>query len=233
MSDDLFKTIAFTSSSSEVKQSLADLPEAESIRASIQGEKDSQALHEDKSDSESSQSLTQQVIDDENVTQPVQNSTVSPRPKESLDRQPDDQSVITSLEQASDQVPADQVPATNKTNELKDGLAEASPVESSQSQKLYDRFNRTIEQSSLELFQDPTSTGVAWMIRDKDDAIEHRDRLLVDNKAYYKRDKIEYIPYVIVVLGLAIGAWLFWNSSSAETKHIEDNVNVAEPALVE
>lgn len=233
MSDDLFKTIAFTSSSSEVKQSLADLPEAESIRASIQGEKDSQALHEDKSDSESSQSLTQQVIDDENVTQPVQNYTVSPRPKESLDRQPDDQSVITSLEQASDQVPADQVPATNKTNELKDGLAEASPVESSQSQKLYDRFNRTIEQSSLELFQDPTSTGVAWMIRDKDDAIEHRDRLLVDNKAYYKRDKIEYIPYVIVVLGLAIGAWLFWNSSSAETKHIEDNVNVAEPALVE
>ena len=80
MSDDLFKTIAFTSSSSEVKQSLADLPEAESIRASIQGEKDSQALHEDNSDGESSQSLTQQVIDDENVTQPVQNSTVSPFP---------------------------------------------------------------------------------------------------------------------------------------------------------
>ena len=226
MSDDFFKTVAFTSNSNEVKQSLSNLPEAELIRASLQSKNDSEISQEETSDVELPQSVSDQAGDEVNETKLGQTSTISSHPHAALNRESDE----VSLKASSDQVPStDQAANTDHHN---DGQTEETAAESAQPQKLYDRFNRTVEQSSLELFQDPTSTGVAWMIRDQDDAIEHRDRLLVDNKAYYKRDKIEYLPYLIVILGLSIGAWLFWNSQSADPKANDSEVKASESVIV-
>ena len=79
----------------------------------------------------------------------------------------------------------------------------------SQDQKVYDRFKRTVEINTLELFEgDSSSTGAAWMIRDQDDVIEHRERLGLDNSEFYKDGlNIKKVMVILILIASALTAW--------------------------
>ena len=76
-------------------------------------------------------------------------------------------------------------------------------------QKVYDRFKRTVEINTLELFEgDSNSTGAAWMIRDQDDVIEHRERLGLDNSEFYKDGlNIKKILVILILVASALTTW--------------------------
>lgn len=76
-------------------------------------------------------------------------------------------------------------------------------------QKVYDRFKRTVEINTLELFDgDSSSTGAAWMIRDKDDVIEHRERLGLDNSEFYQESsKAKTIAIIVILASTIFAMW--------------------------
>ena len=76
-------------------------------------------------------------------------------------------------------------------------------------QKVYDRFKRTVEINTLELFDgDSSSTGAAWMIRDKDDVIEHRERLGLDNSEFYQESsKAKTIAIIVILASTIFALW--------------------------
>ena len=87
--------------------------------------------------------------------------------------------------------------------------ADGQIVSHSLDQKVYDRFKRTVEINTLELFEgDSNSAGAAWMIRDQDDVIEHRERLGLDNSEFYK-DGLNS-KKILVILILVVSALTTW-----------------------
>ena len=76
-------------------------------------------------------------------------------------------------------------------------------------QKVYDRFKRTVEINTLELFDgDSNSTGAAWMIRDKDDVIEHRERLGLDNSEFYQdNSNAKKIAIIVILASMTFVLW--------------------------
>ena len=85
----------------------------------------------------------------------------------------------------------------------------SEPKIESGEQKVYDRFKRTMEVNTLELFEgDSNATGAAWMIRDQDDVIEHRERLGLDNSEFYEgSSKVKTIVLIITISLSALGIW--------------------------
>jgi hypothetical protein len=81
-------------------------------------------------------------------------------------------------------------------------------------QKVYDRFKRTIETETLDLFNgNSEDIGTAWMIREKDDVIEHRERLGLDNNEFYK-DQFPQVTFMLLIACILGGAiWYFMFSS--------------------
>ena len=213
MSEDIFKTVAFTSMSNEVKQSLITPPESEDPHfETIDSEEVKETSEEVK---EPSTHFT--VGNHVDPTQSASNSQMSGR---------------VQLGQTSTLVPSSREhdSASLNTSAQPEVNDQNTSGEQAASNKQYDRFNRTIDQSSLELFEDPKSTGVAWMIRDQDDAIEHRDRLMIDNSDYYRRNLIEYLPYVVIIVGLSIGGWLFYSSTMGEAETSNQSVKLIDPS---
>ena len=91
-------------------------------------------------------------------------------------------------------------------SKVEDHQSPESTLDSEQpNQKVYDRFKRTVEINTLELFDgDSSSTGAAWMIRDKDDVIEHRERLGLDNSEFYQESSKAKTIAIIVILASTI-----------------------------
>lgn len=95
----------------------------------------------------------------------------------------------------------------HKVSELQSDEAEG--LANVPNQKVYDRFKRTVEINTLELFDgDSNSAGAAWMIRDKDDVIEHRERLGLDNSEFYHEGSMT--KKIVVILILVASALLAW-----------------------
>lgn len=97
-----------------------------------------------------------------------------------------------------------------------------SNVQPLDKQKVYDRFKRTIETETLALFNgNSEDIGTAWMIREKDDVIEHRERLGLDNNEFYK-DQFPRIAFMLLIACILGGAiWYFMVSSVPVNTQVE------------
>ena len=112
-------------------------------------------------------------------------------------------------------VPRPQINMTSsrELNQVKQDMQQKvdqlEPAVGSGEQKVYDRFKRTVEVNTLELFEgDSNATGAAWMIRDQDDVIEHRERLGLDNSEFYEgSSKVKTILLFITISLSALGIW--------------------------
>ena len=98
----------------------------------------------------------------------------------------------------------------------------AHQVQEPPKQKVYDRFKRTVEVETLQLFEgDSQDIGAAWMIREKDDVIEHRERLGLDNNEFYK-DQFPLLTFILLVLCLiGVALWYSQSSHKSSSNHIE------------
>ena len=97
-----------------------------------------------------------------------------------------------------------------------------SNVQPSNKQKVYDRFKRTIETETLDFFNgNSEDIGTAWMIREKDDVIEHRERLGLDNNEFYK-DQFPQVTFMLLIACILGGAiWYFMFSSMSVVTQVE------------